>query len=203
MMQLTSLAGRNKMEIKDYDLLVFDVDGTIANRSEDRLLPEARDFFKLLYNWSAVVDVPKIALATNQGGVALRLWMEDAGWGEPEKYPSLEAVQMRLRTLQQQIPMPTMLYVAYAYQTQKTREWAPVPLAFAGQPAWSRAWRKPNGGMVQQAMADHGVSSPKRVLFVGDSDDDKGAATAVGAGFALARYFWAEVPNFLNLAAVQ
>ncbi len=190
------------MKIKNYDLLVFDVDGTIANRSEDRLLPVARDFFKLLYQWSAVATVPKLALATNQGGVSLRLWMEDAGWGEPEKYPTLEAVQMRLGTIQQQIPVPTVLYVAYAYQTKKTREWAPVPIAYVGQPEWSRAWRKPNGGMIKRAMAEHGVTNPRRVLFVGDSDDDRGAATAVGSDFALAHYFWSQVPTFLNLTAV-
>src|SRR5690606_10982903 len=74
MMQLTNQAGRNKMEIKDYQLMIFDVDGTIANRDEDRLLPEARDFFKLLYEWSAVATLPKLALATNQGGVGLRWW---------------------------------------------------------------------------------------------------------------------------------
>lgn len=190
------------MEIKDYDLLVFDVDGTIANRSEDRLLPEARDFFKLLHRWSAVATVPKLALATNQGGVSLRLWMADAGWGEPDKYPTLEAVQTRLREIQRQIPLPTMLYVAYAYQTQRTRQWAPVPIEYVGQPEWSRAWRKPNGGMLQQAMLEYDISDPQRVLFVGDSDDDKGAATASGVHFALARHFWAQVPTFLNITAV-
>lgn len=190
------------MEIKDYQLLVFDVDGTIANRNEDRLLPEARDFFKLLYQWSAVVTVPKLALATNQGGVGLRLWMQDSGWGEPEKYPTLEAVQERLRAIQQQIPLSTYLYTAYAYQTQKTREWAQVPIEFAGRSEWRRDWRKPNGGMIQQAMLDYGIQNPKQVLFVGDRPEDKGAATAVGVDFIWAKQFWMQVPKFLNIAAV-
>lgn len=190
------------MEIKDYQLMVFDVDGTIANRSEDRLLPEAEDFFDLLRQWSAVADLPKLALATNQGGVALRLWMEDGGWGEPEKYPSLEAVQARLRTIQQQIPLPTILYTAYAYQTQKTKEWAPVPIQFVGQPEWSRAWRKPNGGMIKQAMLDCGVEYPQKVLFVGDRPEDREAAVAAGVDFIWAKQFWAQVPDFINLTAI-
>lgn len=190
------------MEIKDYLLIIFDVDGTIANRDEDRLLPEARDFFKLLYQWSAVAPLPKLALATNQGGVALRLWMEEAGWGEPEKYPTLEAVQIRLHAIQQQIPLSTMLYTAYAYQTQKTKEWAPVPIQFAGQPEWGRAWRKPNGGMIQQAMVDSGIQNPQKVLFVGDRPEDQGAATAAGVGFVWVKQFWMQVPEFINLTAV-
>ena len=190
------------MEIKDYELVMFDVDGTIADRNEDRLLPIAEDFFDLLHQWAAVANLPRLALATNQGGVALRLWMEDGGWGEPEKYPTLEAVQERLRTIQQQIPLPITLYVAYAYQTQKTREWAPVPIRFVGQPEWSRAWRKPNGGMLQQAMLDHGVKNPQKVLFVGDRPEDREAAVAVGAGFVWVKQFWAEVPNFINLETI-
>jgi len=102
-----------------------------------------------------------------------------------------------------QIPLPASLYIAYAYQTKKTRQWAPVPIEYAGQPAWSRAWRKPNGGMIQQAMVEHDVTNPQRVLFVGDREEDQGAAMAVGTGFSLAHYFWAQVPGFLNLMAVQ
>lgn len=190
------------MEIKDYQLTIFDVDGTIANRDEDRLLPEARDFFKLLYQWSAVATLPKLALATNQGGVGLRWWMIDSGWGNPDELPTLKSVEERLRAIQQQIPLPTMLYTAYAYQSQKTREWSPVPMEYVGRPEWSRAWRKPNPGMIQQAMVDYGVADPRRVLFVGDQPEDEGAAVGAGVAFCWVKLFWVKVPEFINLSAV-
>lgn len=190
------------MEIKDYDLLVFDVDGTIANRDEDRLLPEARDFFKLLYQWSAVATLPKLALATNQGGVGLRFWMLDGGWGNPDELPTLQAVEGRLRAVQQQIPLPTYLYTSYAYQSQNNKTWSPVPIEFAGRTEWSRAWRKPNPGMIQQAMVDHGIADPRKVLFVGDQPEDEGAAISAGVGFCWVKQFWMQMPDFINLTAV-
>lgn len=190
------------MEIKDYDLLVFDVDGTIANRDEDRLMPEARDFFKLLYQWSAVATVPKLALATNQGGVGLRFWMLDGGWGNPDELPTLKTVEERLRAVRQQIPLPTYLYTSYAYQSKNNKTWSPVPIEFAGRPEWSRAWRKPNPGMIQQAMLDYGIDNPQKILFVGDRPEDEGAAISAGVDFCWVKQFWMQMPDFIDLTAV-
>lgn len=192
------------MVIDDYDLLLFDVDGTIAERNGSELLPAARDFFKLLGLRQAQPtrqDRPAVGLVTNQGGVGLRYWMEEAGFGEPEKYPTLETVQGRLQALVAQIPVEVKLYVSYAYQTVRTREWATVPHQFAGQPEWSRAWRKPQPGMVAQAMTDAQVADPGRVLLVGDADTDEMAAINAGVKFTYARAFWEQMPKFLGLEA--
>lgn len=68
--------------MKKYDLLIFDVDGTlVVDYDSDILPPEVTNFFKGLSNEGG----PVIALATNQGGVGLR-----QGFGDPEKLPTQE-----------------------------------------------------------------------------------------------------------------
>lgn len=183
--------------VDELELLLFDVDGTIAERNNAELLPPARDFFRLLAERGRR---PSVGLVTNQGGVGLRMWMADAGWGEPERFPTLETVQERLHGLVAQIPIEVELYVSYAYQTQKTREWATVPHQFAGLPEWSRSWRKPQAGMIVQAMRDAQVVDPSLVLVVGDMETDEMAAINAGTRFVYARPFWEQVPSFLGLA---
>jgi histidinol phosphatase-like enzyme len=186
------------MELENIKLLIFDVDGTIAPLYEPQLYPQAAEFFRL---WGAARadgrSVPAIALATNQGGPAMRYWMESEGFGSPSSYPTLAQVQARLDVVVAQIPPPARLYVAYAYQSSKG-VWSPTPPEWAGDPAWSRQWRKPNPGMLLQAAADHGVGETA-VLFVGDTETDEQAAAAAGCAFVTAEAFWTLVPALISL----
>lgn len=187
----------SKYKLLLFDLLIFDVDGTIAPRYEPQLYPQAAEFFQL---WGAARaddrSVPAIALATNQGGPAMRYWMESEGFGDPSSYPTLAQVQARLNIVVAQIPPPARLYVAYAYQSSKG-VWSPTPPEWAGDPAWSRQWRKPNPGMLLQAAKDHGVGETA-VLMIGDTRDDEGAAIAAGVGFCPVPTFWEHAKELLD-----
>jgi histidinol phosphatase-like enzyme len=105
---------------------------------------------------------------------------------------------------------PCRIYTCYAYQSKKGN-WGPTPnratnaeaAAWAyndkdpqwvgwgdDDPMWSQAWRKPNAGMLLQAMADAGVSADD-TIFVGNSDEDKAAAAAAGITYIEAKeYFY-------------
>lgn len=182
------------MNIQNIQLLLFDVDGTIAARDQFQLHPQAAEFFCLLAQRDGRPDV---ALVTNQGGPAMRHWMTRDGFGQPDKYPTLAQVTERLAGLIAQIPLASGLYVAYAYQSSKG-VWAPTPPQVAGDPSWSRAWRKPQPGMLLQAMADYGVGETA-VLMVGDMDSDQQAAAAAEVDYCDASDFWDTVaPQFLT-----
>jgi HAD superfamily hydrolase (TIGR01662 family) len=183
------------MNIQNIRLLLFDVDKTIAELYQPQLYPEAAEFFRLLAQRD---DRPHVALVTNQGGPAMRYWMLRDGFGAPEKYPTVAQVQERLDGLIAQIPMPTGLYVAYAHQSNKGI-WSPVPPEAAGDPSWSRAWRKPQPGMILSAMAEYGMEATA-VLMVGDKASDQEAAAAAGVAYCDAAQFWATVaPQLLGL----
>ena len=72
-------------------LYIFDIDGTLTEKFGDTLKPEVAEWFRGMRG----SDI-KVALATNQGGVGLRYWMEQGGFGEPESYPTETKVYERL-----------------------------------------------------------------------------------------------------------
>jgi HAD superfamily hydrolase (TIGR01662 family) len=171
------------------DLLIFDVDGTLAETYGLELLPGVKGFFE---RWAQAgsPERPRLALATNQGGVGMRYWMETDGFGEPEEFPTAAQVEQRLQALLAILGLPPDLpvYVAYRYLTRDGR-WTPAPPEEAGSPRWQRQWRKPGPGMLLQAMQD-AAASPERTLFVGDSPEDQGAARAAGCAFRWANEFF-------------
>lgn len=163
-------------------LYIMDVDGTIAMSYSDELLPEAAKFFAE-FDW----EHDKLALATNQGGVGLRYWMEQGGFGEPEKYPTESQVTVRLILLRDQIVGDKIercaVYACFAYQSKKSGKWAPTPYAAGEIPnEWREDWRKPAPGMLLAAMKRFG-ETPENTVMIGNSDDDKGAAAAAGVRF--------------------
>lgn len=170
-------------------LIVFDVDGTLAKIYTLHLLPRVEDFFRLVYRGDCPA-APKIAIATNQGGVGMRYWMEQEGWGKPAKYPTVTEIEERLRGLVEALGAPHDLpvYVAFRYKNREG-QWAPVPPEMGADPRWQQDWRKPMPGMLLQAMRDAGVT-PEETLFVGDSEDDRGAAEAAGCAFDWAETFF-------------
>jgi HAD superfamily hydrolase (TIGR01662 family) len=173
-----------------YKLIIFDADGTLAERDTGELLPGVRAYFRKFARLGPDAR-SQIAIATNQGGVGMRHQMESGGWGEPAKYPTQEQIEkaypQRMRNLLEEIPH--RLYIAYAFQDRRGR-WSPVPPGQEQNPRWGREWRKPSPGMLLQAMADAEVP-PAETLMVGDREDDRLAAQRAGCHFQWAADFFA------------
>lgn len=175
--------------VTDYELLVFDVDGTLADSDSGNLYHGAAMFFDWLRRRQNNKErVPSIALATNQGNVGLRYWMLSEDWGNPHLLPSLADVHTRLVGIQSLIPLYSRLYVAYAYRNRSNGRWSPTPMQFAGWSEWSRNWVKPSPGMLLQAMSDYKIADSKSVLMIGDQVEDKAAAES-----AKTRFLWSEI----------
>lgn len=173
-----------------FELVIFDVDGTLVETYGLRLLPNVESFFQLVLNGNCP-HPPELAIATNQGGVGMRCWMERGGFGKPEKYPTEMEVSERLQTLVSLLGggQKLRVYVSFGYRT-RAGKWAPAPTGSEGDPRWSPEWRKPKPGMLLQAMADAGAR-PEQTLFIGDREDDRNAAAAAGCAFAWAGDFFA------------
>src|SRR5689334_4202118 len=99
-------------------LIIFDLDKTLSAFNSDQLYPDAEA-------WIAEHRDVKVAIATNQGGVGLRFWMEQGGFGDPGKYPTLVDVDYRLSCLFDSSNRP-LVFACYRYQSQKGK-WSPVP----------------------------------------------------------------------------
>lgn len=164
-------------------LVIFDLDKTLAPFDSDDLYPDAAA-------WLAEHHPVKIAIATNQGGVGLKFWMERGGFGEPGKYPSLDDVNYRLvRLFQFKFP----IFACYRYQSREGK-WGPVPEGCEFQNEWQQDWRKPNPGMLIQAMKVLDCT-PDETLMVGDSEEDRQAAANAGCAFQYAwEFFGREKP---------
>jgi HAD superfamily hydrolase (TIGR01662 family) len=173
-----------------FELVIFDLDGTLVETYTANLLPGVKEFFNLIFHVHCP-QRPKLAIATNQGGVGMRHWMVTGGFGKPEKYPTRGEIVTRIQKVLAQSGADGSLavYASYRYQNRQGK-WAPVPPQEAESQAWSENWRKPKPGMLLQAMADSGVDAAT-TLFVGDSLDDEAAAQAAGCAFIWAKDFFA------------
>jgi HAD superfamily hydrolase (TIGR01662 family) len=171
------------------ELIIFDVDGTLAKSYSLELMPSVKEFFQLVFQAGCAWH-PKIAIATNQGGVGMRYWMEKDHFGKPAQYPSQAAIEERMQNLIAQLNLPPDLpvYVAYRYKNIFGK-WSPVPPGQEQNPRWNPDWRKPGPGMLLQAMRD-AVVGPDRAMYVGDRKDDQKAARAAGCCFSEARDFF-------------
>lgn len=191
------------MDLSKYSLIIFDLDGTLAERDSGNLLPRVSAWF----NQNG--EKFDFAIATNQGGVGLRYWMEQDGFGEPEKYPTEDAIWKRIHqvlgqlhdaTFHEQETRPSaanvkalklQTYVCFAYQSRKGI-WSPTPpdeLRFnetMHANYWRQDWRKPQPGMLLEAMGYSGWEQSK-TLMVGDSPEDQQAAQNAGCDF---RWAW-------------
>src|ERR1043166_8812296 len=105
-----------------YHFYIFDLDGTLSPTDQDVLYPDAAQWLKAnRHNW---------IVATNQGGIGLRFWQESGGFGEPEKYPTIEKFSARMDKLFPYIDHENRSYyvlMCAAYQPKKTGQWGPVP----------------------------------------------------------------------------
>lgn len=172
-------------------LIIFDVDGTLAEQFSLDLLPGVKQFFDLLFMGDCPT-APKAAIATNQGGVGMRYWMEKGGFGKPEKYPTTEEIDERMQALVKMLGGDSNLpvYVSFRYVT-KQGKWAPIPAEERDNPRWEQEWRKPLPGMLLQAMEEAG-KGPGETLFVGDREEDQAAAEAAGCAFQWGKDFFAK-----------
>ena len=181
------------VEEKDITLLCLDVDGTIVDSNKSSvLIPRVAEFVSKLN-----VEKIKIALVTNQGAVGLRHWMTANSFGDPSSLPIQEEVENRLQIITDKIkelfPGEVKLFMAFRYQSKGEKgRWGPVPFKSKDDPRWKQEWRKPNSGMIVEAMkwANIGLFNKNKVLMVGDMDADEGAAKAAGVMFKKAPDFF-------------
>jgi phosphoglycolate phosphatase-like HAD superfamily hydrolase len=174
------------------ELVLFDVDGTLVEPFTETLLPGVEAYFGL-------PAVPPFALVSNQGGVGLRRWMELEGFGEPEAYPTQRDVELRLARLAARLGQYVApgnlsaqvcpVFLSFRYVSRKGHV-SPLPPEGRGDVRWHEYWRKPKPGMLRAAIARFGVM-PSATLMVGDRDEDRAAAEAVGAAFMQAEEFFA------------
>lgn len=175
-------------------LYIFDLDGTLTEFTETDLYPDVIDWFE--------ENKPEqVAIATNQGGVGLRYWMEPRpkdnydGFGDNwERLPTMESVYSRLITVQIEIEKITgykpQYFASFRYLSSNNN-WSPIPDKFAGSPTWSASWRKPNPGMLLAAARKFKVPLGD-CLMIGDDIVDKDAAANAGMSFQYAVDFFKE-----------
>lgn len=166
--------------------IIFDVDGTLADRDTNVLLPGVYDWFEQQGDGYGIV------LATNQGGVGLRWWMVKDGFGEPDKFPDQRDAENHIQAVINQLPARYRdidTYICFAYQSKKSGQWSPAPEGQEDNWQWQADYRKPAPGMLNKAMYDYLVY-PQEALMVGDSDEDEQAAKAAHCDFQHADKFF-------------
>lgn len=158
------------MNITDYDLVIFDADGTLIDRELGVYLFDVEALFERLHNKGIYT-----AIATNQGGPACH----DV-WGD--KFPDLLFTMDRFSKIEQELK--TMCLVALAYQNDKHKGWYFPEGLVESDKRLSREWRKPRPGMLKEAMRYYNIN-PRRTLMVGDDEhgNDSGAAQNAGVSF--------------------
>lgn len=175
--------------LSEYNLIIFDMDGTLADRDTGALLEGVAEYFQSLGD-----SHPKFSIATNQGGVGLRYWMEKDDFGEAEKYPTIEIVEAHIHKLVSAIVDTGYngdrfsFYKCFSYITKKG-VLAPTPKYGYLADEWNPNFRKPNPGMLMRAMWDAGVR-PLDTLMVGDSPEDEEAAKNATCDFMWADDFF-------------
>ena len=155
------------------ELIIFDVDGTlVATRSGATFRKSADDWEWLPGRLEKLQELRsqkmKLALATNQGGVAFG-------------YMQQEDILQELMRMARDAHMVTgCLYVCYTH-----------PKASIDRYRAEDQHRKPGPGMLLDAMVDF-EASPDETLMVGDRKEDEQAAKNAGTDFMWDYEFFAE-----------
>lgn len=166
------------INLENKKLIIFDMDDTLTNGWSTELLPHVQVWF------DKRPAALKVAIATNQGGVSLREWMQQEQWGEPQKYPTAAEIRSRVAAVMKALDIP-LACVAFAYQ-DSTGKWAPIKTKAPPHEAnsiltsYQPSWRKPAPGMMHILQERLDVGDNTAVLFVGDSQEDKQAAANAG-----------------------
>jgi histidinol phosphatase-like enzyme len=173
---------------KQYRLIIFDMDGTLADRDSGELLPGVADWF------TEHGAKHEFGIATNQGGVGMRRWMEQDGFGSPEDYPTEDDVWKHIDglvgRLQRTYSVRIHPLVCFAYQSKKGK-WSPTPSPKGSfyDSCWQQNWRKPAPGMLLELMS-HYNRVASETLMVGDRPEDEQAAANADVDFQWAWEFF-------------
>lgn len=178
---------------------IFDIDGTIADRGSS----DTYSWFNEWLRRQRGEDVV-IALASNQGGVGLRYWMESDGFGNPDVLPTESEIVARVDAISGAIMFWTgglrpIIALSYAYQAKETGLWGPIPPDKQADLYWQPTSRKPNIGMIrliQYGVLQRGFANDCNMLFIGNSDEDEAAARAAGIGWCDEEAFFADILQF-------
>ena len=154
-------------------LYIFDLDGTLIESYMNPKRPFAR-VAVLPRRIEVLGDLRrqghKIAIATNQGGVAFG-------------YNTETEVQDKISRALKALGLEDDTFVAVCYSDRRARN-----------PAYNRpadyARRKPSGAMLREAMAAWPEATQQGVLYVGDRPDDESAAQDAGVPFEWEREFF-------------
>jgi len=189
--------------LENYDLIIFDLDGTLADRDTSELLPGVAEWFQDI---RPSLDV-KVVVASNQGGVGMGWWMSSEGFGEPEKYPTAKDAEAHLDSVMSKcthdgLEIDTAVLefgiddacLAFAYQSKSSGKWGPTPDIYQSEyhsvyGRWDADFRKPAPGMLLDFMREYKANAD-RTLMVGDSEEDLQAANAAGCRFVDAAVFF-------------
>lgn len=176
-----------KLDLSKYKLIIFDLDGTLADRDTGKLLDGVAEYFAPFRD-DDIKYGERFGISTNQGGVGLRYWMELDGFGDPKKYPTELDIDIRIGEVYEQIGFPMYAAKAFRYQSKKGN-WSPAPPNSRNILVWSKTWRKPHPGMLFHCMRQSDVT-PDETLMVGDRLEDKEAAERAGCDFVWAWDFF-------------
>ena len=171
-------------KIQKAKLILFEVEGTLVKPFTLDLLPGVASWFR----YHDLLPC-KVGIATNQGGVAMRYYYLHTNQKKAAEYPTVEQVESRVYRLARSldIPIPNV-YMSFAYRFADGR-WVETPIAAVDDIRWAHGWRKPQPGMLQQALQDNGLL-PDEALVVGVSESDQKAAIAAGIPFVPAEEFF-------------
>lgn len=173
------------MPLPKAKLYLFDLDGTLAEFKTGKILENVKETIAQL------PDDAKCAIVTNQGGAGLKYWMEFEGFGNPAKYPSEQQSRQHVKNVLAELGVEWLVYFAFAYQSTSKGNWSPTPDAEDTEDirCWSRNWRKPDSGMLEQALADFGIAAAD-ALMIGDWAEDSLAAAKIDVPFIWAHEFF-------------
>lgn len=169
---------------RQFKLYIFDVDGTLADNNSTEMYEHADKWFEN--------NPDKVwAIASNQGGVGMRYWLERDKFGDPEKYPTEQMIWDCFNGLFV-AHRPNLILTCYRYQSAKGN-WSPVPPECAKLDEWRQDWRKPAGGMLMRAMQVLDAE-PFQTIMIGDREEDFIAAAKAGCEFSFANDFFDQHP---------
>lgn len=176
-------------------LIIFDFDGTLVEFKTDVILPNVREFFQA---FAALEDKPHLAIASNQGGVGLHYWMKEGKFGDGKHFdfPTLEDAEARFKRFQSALPdgIELPIFVCYAYKSAKGNWATPPSFVDEHDTSWWASHRKPEPGMLLDAMAHYDIE-PEEALMVGDMDEDMHAANRAHCHYIHADSFFNRIQN--------
>jgi HAD superfamily hydrolase (TIGR01662 family) len=155
----------------NYDLIIFDLDGTLVETKNGAIFRKSEDDWKWIPGVLEMVrglkrEGIKIAIASNQGGVAFGFL----------QWPALKQEILKVAS---DIGTP-YVYFEFSHPNGNVPDFT-----------YESSRRKPGPDMFLQAMQDAHVG-PEHTLAVGDREEDEQAAERAGVDFIWAHEFFSE-----------